>query len=172
MSSSRRLHDATLRLLADPSRPRRAGQTAARPKHIRVSEIKVPALVENSFRTHYRNLVLGSLLHAADREALARRSCGQAIRARRAERAAVHVRRLLDISAPARRGYYAGPKTRAAVCVLWLSAAGLLAGSLAVEGFRSRLTGGADLGVIAATFAWFFTPPARPAQSQLQLFEP
>ena len=137
-----------------------------------MSELQVPALVENPFRTHYRNLVLDSLLRAADREARARRSRGQTLRARRAERVAGHVRKLVVVSAPESRRYAAGPKTRAAVYGFWLAAVGLLAGSIAVEGLHSRLTGGADLGVVVATFAWFFTPPARPAQSQLQLFEP
>jgi hypothetical protein len=51
-----------------------------------VAELRVPATVDDSFREHYRSLILGSLLHSAEVERERHRERGHRLRARRAER--------------------------------------------------------------------------------------
>jgi hypothetical protein len=53
-----------------------------------VAELLVPEIVEDPFREHYRSLVMGSLLRAAEAQTERHRLRGHKLRARRAERVA------------------------------------------------------------------------------------
>jgi len=64
-----------------------------------VAELRVPGIVEDPFREHYRALVMGSLLRAAEAQTERHRLRGHKLRARRAERVA---RRLRPVQTPRR----------------------------------------------------------------------
>jgi hypothetical protein len=57
-----------------------------------VAELLVPGIVEDPFREHYRSLVIGSLLRAAEAQGERHRLRGHKLRARRAERVAQRLR--------------------------------------------------------------------------------
>jgi hypothetical protein len=57
-----------------------------------VADLLVPGLVEDPFREHYRTLVMGSLLRAAEAQTERHRVRGHKLRARRAERVAERLR--------------------------------------------------------------------------------
>jgi hypothetical protein len=57
-----------------------------------VAELRVPGIVEDPFREHYRSLVMGSLLRAAEAQTERHRLRGHRLRARRAERIAARLR--------------------------------------------------------------------------------
>jgi hypothetical protein len=57
-----------------------------------VAELRVPGIVEDPFREHYRALVMGSLLRAAEAQSERHRLRGNKLRARRAERVAQRLR--------------------------------------------------------------------------------
>jgi hypothetical protein len=51
-----------------------------------VAELRVPEIVEDQFREHFRALILGSVLRAAEERSERHRARGHRLRARRAER--------------------------------------------------------------------------------------
>jgi hypothetical protein len=57
-----------------------------------MAELRVPGIVEDPFREHYRALVMGSLLRAAESQSERHRLRGNKLRARRAERVAQRLR--------------------------------------------------------------------------------
>ena len=57
-----------------------------------MAELRVPRIVEDPFREHYRELVIGSLLRAAEAQTERHRLRGHKLRARRAERVAARLR--------------------------------------------------------------------------------
>jgi hypothetical protein len=59
-----------------------------------VAELRVPGIVEDPFREHYRTLVMGSLLRATEAQSERHRLRGHKLRARRAERVAQRLRPL------------------------------------------------------------------------------
>ena len=57
-----------------------------------MAELRVPGIVDDPFREHYRALVMGSLLRAAEEQTERHRLRGHRLRTRRAERAAERLR--------------------------------------------------------------------------------
>jgi hypothetical protein len=76
-----------------------------------VAELRVPGIVEDPFREHYRSLVVGSLLRAAEAQTERHRLRGHKLRARRAERAAQRLRpaQRARVIVPARRSIVPEP---------------------------------------------------------------
>jgi hypothetical protein len=77
-----------------------------------VAELLVPGLVEDPFREHYRALVMGSLLRAAEAQSERHRLRGHKLRARRAERVA---ERLRPVQPPPPSTVIPGPRFAAPV---------------------------------------------------------
>ena len=146
--------------------------------------MRVPPAVENSFRAHYRELILGSALRIAESEIDRLHSSGQEWRARRAERVAGRLRGLtgvpvpasLPLPAPAQERWFGG-SLRRLVRVVWVAAAGFLLVDVVSFGLRSSSTTVADLALIVVTAVWFgvsiddLVPEPEPSAQQLELFE-
>jgi hypothetical protein len=142
----------------------------------------VPPAVENPFRAHYRELILGSALRIAETELDRLHSSGHAWRARRAERVAGRLRGLTgppvlrSLPAPAQERWFGG-SLRRLVRVAWVAAAGLLLVDVVSFGVRSWTTTAADLALIVVTAVWFgvsiddLVPAPEPRPQQLELFE-
>lgn len=118
-----------------------------------MNEFRVPVIVGHPFRAHYRGLILGSLLHAAEAQSEVYREQGRRLQAWRAERLAQRVRRLADELQPGRDGPapWLGPWLRTATRVAWVATLALMLADFAVFGIHSWVTGGADLALIALT---------------------
>ncbi len=119
-----------------------------------MAELRVPELVENPFREHYRELIRVSV----ERSAAAQ---GKRLPAADGE--------------PARARF--GPAFRSSIRLLWLVALVLLVVDLAVLGIDSWTTTIADVGLIVLTLAWFWVCvedlvlSREPAADQLELVE-
>jgi hypothetical protein len=152
-----------------------------------VAELRVPPVVEDAFRAHYRALILGSALRVLEADEATQLARGRRRRARRAERAAARLRGLvvppvdpadvqgLAFRAPAARRPRFGRGVRRAVATAWLAAAAVLGVAVAVSGPHGVVTGACDVALVALTFAWFAAavddlapPPA--GSEQLSLF--
>ena len=147
-----------------------------------MAELRVPGIVEDPFREHYRSLVMGSLLRAAEAQSERHRLRGHKLRARRAERVAARLRPvqrpLVDVVSertpvpesvagltlveePAARlrevAYkpWFGTTIRRAAAVVWFAMLAALIANVIVLGIESPATAAADLGLIAMTFVWF-----------------
>ena len=147
-----------------------------------MSELRVPPVVENPFRAHYRKLILGSALRLAETEIERLHADGYRRRAVRAERLAASLREATG--APARPVYPAaapqrwfGGELRRFVGALWVAAAALLGIGVVGFGLHSWATTAADLALLVLTAAWFgvsvddLVPPPEPRPEQLELFE-
>jgi hypothetical protein len=134
-----------------------------------VAELRVPATVENPFREHFRDLILGSLLHSAEAQRERHRSLGHRLRARRAERVVHQLRPTPAEPAPAPVVVVAppvaaaveydpwfGPGIRRAAFAVWFLTLAALVADVIVLGVDSYATIGADLGLVAMTFVVFF----------------
>ena len=138
-------------------------------------ELRVPELVEDPFREHYRALIVGSILHAAETQSVAHRARGHKLRARRAERVAERLRppeRLVAVEpvAVARAAPVEAPqfvpmveydpwfsqRIRRTAALVWLATLAALMANLAVLGINSYATAAADLGLVTMSFVWFF----------------
>lgn len=139
-------------------------------------ELRVPELVEDPFREHYRALIVGSILHAAESQSVAHRSRGNKLRARRAERVAERLRSpepvmadepvVVVAPAPAVVAPRFVPsveyepwfsrRIRRTAALVWLATLGTLVANLLVLGIDSSATAAADLGLVAMSFVWFF----------------
>ena len=154
-------------------------------------ELRVPEVVEDPFREHYRELVMGSLLRAAESRARRHRERGHRLRTRRSERMVRQLRTaqgssLVDLPAPVavaapveapvlappRRPVatdvpWFGTATRRAVAGLWFATLAALIANVLVLGIESYATAAADLGLVVMTFVWFaasiddLIPPGR-----------
>jgi hypothetical protein len=139
-----------------------------------VIELRVPELVEDPFREHYRELIVGSIVRAAEAQSARHRARGHKLRARRAERVVALLRPVEPLPAqpvvvpqpavePAPRlvpvveyeAWFSRRIRRTAAAVWFATLAALLA-NLVVLGVDSPATGVADLGLVAMTFIWFF----------------
>jgi hypothetical protein len=147
-----------------------------------VAELRVPGIVEDPFREHYRSLVMGSLLRAAEAQSERHRLRGHKLRARRAERVAARLRpvqrplvdvvsertpvpesvaalTLVEEPAPRLREVaykpWFGTTIRRAAAVVWFAMLAALIANVIVLGIESPATAAADLGLIAMTFVWF-----------------
>ena len=139
-----------------------------------MTELLVPGLAEQPFRAHYRGLILGSLLRAAEAQGELYRAQGRSRSARRADRTAQRVRGLAGAPAPpTEASRWFGPRLRAATRIAWLATLALLLVDLAVFGLHSWATSVADLGLIVLTLVWFFVSVEdleEPPPTQLTLF--
>jgi hypothetical protein len=146
-----------------------------------VAELRVPGIVEDPFREHYRALVMGSLLRAAEAQTERHRLRGHKLRARRAERVAQRLRPVqtappvlvrepervarepvaapTSVEAPRTPGVayepWFGTTIRRAAAVVWFATLAALVANVLVLGIESPATVVADLGLIAMTFVWF-----------------
>ena len=148
-----------------------------------MAELRVPEIVEDPFREHYRALILGSVLRTAEVERERHRARGHRLRARRAERViarlrppsprietepnrpvepepAVPVAVPAPVSAPALPSVdydpWFGPGIRRTALIVWVMTLGALVADVVVLGVKSYTTIGADLGLVAMTFILFF----------------
>jgi hypothetical protein len=142
-----------------------------------MAELTVPKLTDDPFQRHYRELVLGSLLRAAQARTVLERESGHRLRAARAEREAARLRAATgatacEPAAPARRF---GPELRSSIRMVWLATVGLLAVDLVAFGIHSWTTSVADVGLIVLTLAWFWVCAGdldaahKPEAEQLEL---
>jgi hypothetical protein len=113
-----------------------------------VVELRVPEIVEDAFREHYRELVIGSLLRSAEAKTDRHRMRGQTLRARRSERMA---RRILSAQAAPAAPPVAARRTAA---VVWFAILAALIANVVVLGVDSYATAGAVLGLVVMTFVW------------------
>jgi hypothetical protein len=144
-----------------------------------MAELRVPGIVEDPFREHYRALVMGSLLRAAEAQTERHRLRGHKLRARRAERVAQRLRPVPPpelvrepepvapepVTAPAPVEAPSPPRVvpepwfgttiRRAAAVVWFATLAALVANVLVLGIESPATVAADLGLIAMTFVWF-----------------
>ena len=122
--------------------------------------MRVPPAVENPFRAHYRELILGSALRIAETEIDRLHSSGQEWRARRTERVAARLRGLTgapgstSLPAPAAERWFGG-SLRRLVRAAWVAAAAFLLVDVVSFGLRSWTTTAADLALIVVTALWF-----------------
>jgi hypothetical protein len=141
-----------------------------------VVELRVPELVEDPFREHFRELIVGSIVRAAEAQSERHRARGHRLRARRAERVVALLRPVQPVAAPAEPVVVSEPaleaaprlvpvveyeawfgrRIRQAAGVVWLATLAALVANVVVLGVASPATGVADLGLIAMTFIWFF----------------
>jgi hypothetical protein len=144
-----------------------------------VVELRVPEVVEDPFREHYRELVMGSLLRAAEARTERHRARGHRLRTRRSERMVRQLRTahgapLPDVPAPvpprlpvATELPWFGTTIRGAVAALWFATLAALVANVLVLGIDSYATAAADLGLVVMTFLWFaaciddLIPPGR-----------
>ena len=141
----------------------------------------VPPVVEDPFREHFRELILGSVLRAAETQSARHRAHGHRLRARRAERIADRLRPaplapppapvpvpvlapepapiVVAEAAPVRVEVeyerWFGPNVRTAARLVWFATLALLVSDIAVFGIDSWTTSAADLGLVAMTVVWF-----------------
>jgi hypothetical protein len=136
-----------------------------RRKKTRMNEMLVPPLVADPFREHYRALILGSALRAAETETQRHRARGHRRRARRAELTAERLRPLAAPRAPAAttpahaarapaRRFRAG--LGVPVGIAWVAALVLFVVSLLAAGIDSWTTTVTDVALVVLTFAWFW----------------
>ena len=149
-----------------------------------MAELRVPEIVEDPFREHYRALILGSVLRSAEVERERHRAGGHRLRARRAEQVITRLRPPTPrietepnppvepepavavavpgpVSAPAapsvvEHDRWFGPGIRRAALIVWLLTLAALVADVVVLGVDSYTTIGADLGLVAMTFILFF----------------
>jgi len=147
-----------------------------------VVELRVPELVEDPFREHYRALIVGSILRAAEAQSERHRARGHKLRARRAERVVALLRpvepapaRPERVVAPVRvvapepapqpaprlvpvveYEAWFGQTIRRTAGIVWFATFAALVANVVVLGVDSPATGVADLGLVAMTFIWFF----------------
>ena len=122
-----------------------------------MTDLLVPQRVPDPFREHYRALILGSALRAAETDAANHRANGHRLRSRRAELAAYELRRLNGQPAePLGRRRRFGLALRASIGTVWLATLALLLLDLVTFGIESWTTSVADIGLIVFTFAWFW----------------
>ena len=148
-----------------------------------MTELMVPPVVEDPFREHYRELILGSVLRAAEAQSARHRARGHRLRARRAERVVERLRAaplapppppipepfpvvepepapaVFAAPAPVRVEVeyerWFGPTARTAARLVWFATLALLVADIAVFGIGSWTTSAADLGLVAMTVVWF-----------------
>jgi hypothetical protein len=147
-----------------------------------VAELRVPEVVEDPFREHYRALILGSVLRSAEVERERHRARGHRLRARRAEQVIARLRpptpRVetepnppvepeptaaaavpVPVSAPEAPGVehdrWFGPGIRRTALIVWLMTLAALVADVVVLGVDSYTTIGADLGLVAMTCILF-----------------
>ena len=141
----------------------------------------MPEPRDDAFQEHYRSLILGSLLRAAERRTERERASGHRMRARRAERDETEVRRLAgapaqNTAATAQPSRF-GRELRSSVRLIWLAALLLLVLDLGAFGIHSWTTSAADLGLIVLTLIWFWVcmeelaPVTEPRPEQLEPFD-
>jgi hypothetical protein len=143
-----------------------------------MAELTVPELAQDPFREHYRQLVLGSLLQAAEARSVEERQSGHRRRAARAERDAARIRTAAGAAAPepAAPARLFGRGLRSSIRMVWLTTLGLLALDLVVFGIHSWTTSVADLGLIVLTLVWFWVSAEdlltsqKPRPGQLEPF--
>jgi hypothetical protein len=137
-----------------------------------MADLLVPQRIPDPFRDHYRALVLGSVLRAAETETERHRARGHRRRARRAEETAAQLRLLTaalppTATVPRAAAIEVAPATtipargvggalRAWIGIGWVAALALFALSLAVAGIDSWTTTVTDVALIVLTFAWFW----------------
>jgi Flp pilus assembly protein TadB len=142
-------------------------------------ELAFPELARDPFREHYRELILRSLLRAAEARSAEQRGSGHRRRAARAERQAARLRATSETPAarePAAAGGTSGGRLRASIRVGWLTTLVLVVLALAVFGIDSWATSVADVALIVVTVAWFWAwahqvlGAGEPEVKQLKLF--
>jgi len=125
-----------------------------------VVELRVPAIVKDPFREHYRALIVGSLLRAAEAESARQRAGGRTIRARRAVRVLDRVHPAAPVAPPLLRSIVSdlqfGTRMKQAAAVVWFATLGALVADIVFLGVDSYATAAADLGLVAMTLVWFF----------------
>jgi hypothetical protein len=141
-----------------------------------VVELRVPELVEDPFREHYRALIIGSILQAAETQSALHRSRGHKLRARRAERVADRLRAseptpaadpvVIVVPEPVvetprfvpvvEYDPWFSQRIRRTAALVWFATLGTLLANLVVLGVDSYATAAADLGLVAMSFVWFF----------------
>jgi hypothetical protein len=114
-----------------------------------VVELRVPEVVDDPFREHYRELVMGSLLRGAETRARRHRMRGERLRARRSERMVERLR----IAEAAPVAFF--PTIRRAAAVLWFATFAALIANVLVLGVDSYATAAAGLGLAVMTLVWF-----------------
>lgn len=142
-----------------------------------MAELRVPALVENPFRDHYRALILGSALRTIEAEADRLRADGRESRARRVERDSNRLPGRDEPAVPHAETRLFGPRARVAAGLGWIAASSLLLEEVVATGVDSRMCTITDVAVIFFTLLWFGvsiddlrTQKADPPQ-QLELFD-
>jgi hypothetical protein len=144
-------------------------------------ELMVPPVLEDPFREHYRELILGTVLRAAEAQSARDRARGHRLRARRAERVAERLRPAplaappppeplpvveserapAPVAEPApvrvevEYERWFGPRIRTAARLVWFATLALLVADIAVLGIDSLTTSAADLGLVSMTIVWF-----------------
>ena len=143
-----------------------------------MAELTVPEVEQDPFREHYRRLILGSLLHAAETRSAQERESGHRMRAARAERDIARLRDATGAGLPgaAAATHRFGPELRSSIRLVWLATVALLALDLVAFGIHSWTTTVADVGLIALTLVWFWVCAEDllgahgPEPEQLELF--
>jgi len=142
-----------------------------------MTELTVPPLAEDSFREHYRHLILASLARQAEVRSVEERGNGHRLRAARAEREAARLRAATGVAAdPAVASRRFGRELRSSIRMVWIAALALLAVDIVAFGIDSWTTTVADVGLIALTVVWFWIAaedlvgPPGPEPAQLELF--
>lgn len=151
----------------------------------------VPELPADAFAPHYRRVIRGALLRSAEARHELHLEQGHRLRARRAERVVLALRRLdapIEPDVQAARATEREPPagfadrffssgSRAVVRAAWLVTLALLVADVVLFGIRSWQTGVADVGLIVLTFLWFavsvedLTGQSGSPAHQLRLFE-
>ncbi len=148
-----------------------------------MTELRVPEVVEDPFREHYRALILGSVLQSAEAQSERHRARGRRLRARRAETVIARLRPArperrdppppspppeqpppASVAAPAPvpalvavdLDPWFGPGARKTAFAVWLLTVVALVADVIVLGVGSDATIAADLGLVAMTFFLFF----------------
>ena len=146
-----------------------------------MTELMVPPVVEDSFREHYRELILGSFFSAAEAQSARHRArghrsgrggpsgspndCARLLPPRRCSRSRSRwsSRSPHRPSSPSRQPArveveyecWFGPRIRTAARLVWFATLALLVADIAVLGINSLMTSAADLGLVAMTIVWF-----------------
>jgi hypothetical protein len=130
-----------------------------------MTDLLVPPLVADPFREHYRALILGSALRAAETETRLHRARCHGRRARRAEQTADRLRPLatprgpaatVPAPAPTAPAGRFGAGLRAPIGIAWVAALVLLVVGLLAAAVDSWTTTVTDLALVVLTFGWFW----------------
>jgi hypothetical protein len=150
--------------------PAREGQSSSRPNDALVDELTMPVWpgdatrARQAFRSHFRSLVIGSLLRSAEAQLAQERAAQHRLRAWQAERTVQRLRALGDllrseviVPSP---GF--GPGLRSLTTVAWLVAGAVLIVDIVAFGIQSWANTVGEIAMMALTIVWFFVFSGSP----------